>query len=95
MTKLIGPERTLKRLTIQFKSGMNCFEVKEKKIAAGHYEVWFKDTGGLPHFYAGMTEIGISLAGGKDACQVFVLITVDSRLALVPGQRNSCVGHEG
>lgn len=66
VTRLIGPARTLPRMTHNMKSGVNFMEFTARELAPGQHELETPDIGELPHFYLGMFGEGLRSAGAKD-----------------------------
>lgn len=65
MMRLIGPGRTLQRLSRQFRTGNNYSETKVSELGPGHYELWCSHVSS-PGWYEGLLERGLELAGGRD-----------------------------
>lgn len=66
MMRLIGPERTMPRMSKNLKAGTNFMDIKSRKLAPGHFELDVSDVGGMPHFYRGMFGEGLMLTRAKD-----------------------------
>ena len=65
MMRLIGPRRTLERVSRQFRTGNNFSETKLTPIGATEYHLWVNEVR-LPGWYIGLLSRGLELAGGKD-----------------------------
>jgi uncharacterized protein (TIGR02265 family) len=65
MMRLIGPRRTLERVSRQFRTGNNFSETRLTPIGATEYHLWVNEVR-LPGWYIGILSRGLELAGGKD-----------------------------
>lgn len=65
MMRLIGPRRTLERVTRQFRTGNNYSETKLIAVGATEYHLWVNEVR-LPGWYIGIVSRGLELAGGLD-----------------------------
>lgn len=54
--RMIGRERSLQRLTHNFRTGTNFIECRITPRVNGIYDVWINDVSDVPGFYAGMLE---------------------------------------
>ena len=59
ITRLLGPERTMPRMTSNMRGGVNFMDITSEKLAPGRYRMTVSEVGGLPHFYAGLFEEGL------------------------------------
>lgn len=66
MMRLIGPERTMPRMSKNLSAGTNFMEISSHKRGAGDFELHVSDVGGLPHFYKGMFAEGLAYTRAKD-----------------------------
>ncbi|MCC6338337.1 MAG: DUF2378 family protein [Myxococcales bacterium] len=60
ITKLLGPARSLARMTHNTKSSMNFMDLASRKLGPGCYELETDEIGELPFFYQGMFQEGLS-----------------------------------
>jgi uncharacterized protein (TIGR02265 family) len=65
MMRLIGPRRTLERVTRQFRTGNNFSETRLTPVSATEYHLWVNEVR-LPGWYIGILSRGLELAGGKE-----------------------------
>lgn len=67
LLRIIGSDRSLKRMTQNFRGGSNFVETKVTRVSETPRidEVWFNDVTGVPGFYWGMLEGGISHSNGS------------------------------
>ena len=65
MLKILGPRRTLERLTRNFRSANSFTEGKLETLAPNHHLVWINYTA-RPGFYLGLIESGVRHAGAKE-----------------------------
>lgn len=66
MLRLAGPDRTIGRMTRNFRTGSNYVDTKATHIGPHRYEIWFNDVSGVPGFYIGMLEAGMRHSGARD-----------------------------
>ena len=61
LTRLIGMERTLTRMTKNLRSGSNFHETRLTRVSHDPIidEVWMNDVSGLPGYYLGLLEGGM------------------------------------
>lgn len=64
MMRLIGPRRTLERVSRQFRTGNNFSETKLTPVGATEYHLWVNECR-LPGWYIGLLSRGLELAGAK------------------------------
>ena len=62
---LLGPDRTVRRMTRNFRTATNYIETTCTEIAPHTYEISFNDVSGVPGFYLGLLEGGFTRAGAK------------------------------
>lgn len=65
MMRLIGPRRTLERVSRQFRTGNNYSETRLTPVGATEYHLWVNEVR-LPGWYIGILSRGLELAGAKD-----------------------------
>lgn len=65
LLRLLGPDRTIGRMTRNLRSGSNYVETRSTQIEPHHYEIWINDVSGVPGFYKGMLERGLDLVGAQ------------------------------
>lgn len=66
LLRLMGPDRTIVRMTRNLRAGSNFVETRVIQLEPHHYEVWIKDVSGVPGFYMGMLECGLRHVGAKE-----------------------------
>ena len=66
MVRLLGPDRTIARMTRNFRTGCNFLETRSTRMGRGRYEVWFNDVTGVQGFYQGLLEAGMRHVGAQD-----------------------------
>lgn len=65
MMRLIGPRRTLARVTRQFRTGNNFSDTRLTEVSATEYQLWVNEVQ-LAGWYVGILSRGLELAGGRD-----------------------------
>lgn len=65
MMRVIGPRRTLERLSRQFRTGNNFSETSVKEVGPGHSELWCNQVT-LPGWYEGIVSRGLEFAGARE-----------------------------
>jgi len=65
MMRVIGPRRSLERLSRQFRTGNNFSETTLRERGDGQYELWVNQVT-LPGWYRGILTAGLERAGAKD-----------------------------
>ena len=73
---LLGPDRTVRRMTRNFRSSSNFLETTCTEISPHSFEIVFNDVTGVPGFYMGLLEGGFLRAGAKN-----LSVTIKSREA--------------
>lgn len=58
LMKVIGPRRTLQRMTANFRTGSNFIETRFTSLGPTEAEVWFNDGADMPEFFAGVVDQG-------------------------------------
>lgn len=66
MMKLIGPRRTLERMTKNFRTGGNYIETRFIALGPGSVELWISDVTEMPDFYRGIIEEGARMIRVKE-----------------------------
>lgn len=68
LTRLIGPERTFRRMTENLRSGSNFIETKITTLSRSPLieELWINDVTGLPGYYQGLLERGTFHTAGYE-----------------------------
>ncbi len=66
MLRLVGPDRTVGRMTKNLRTGSNYMETRSKQLAPHRYEIWINDVSGAPGFYVGLLESGMEHSGARD-----------------------------
>ncbi len=65
MMRVIGPRRTLERLSRQFRTGNNFSETTLKELSPGAFELWVNQCKN-PGWYRGIIAAGLEHAGARD-----------------------------
>ena len=65
MMKLIGPRRTLERMTKNFRTGGNYLDTRFVALTRSSVELWISDVTEMPDFYRGMIEEGARMISVK------------------------------
>lgn len=65
--RLMGPRRSLERMTRSLQTGTNFIETRYTARDERTSELWMSDTSGLPEFYAGVMTAGGEMIGGWPA----------------------------
>lgn len=69
--RIIGPRRTLERLTRQFRTGNNFSDTRLSQLAPTEFELWCNEVR-LPGWYEGLLLGGLEVAGARDLTVDFV-----------------------
>ncbi|MFZ5442560.1 MAG: DUF2378 family protein [Myxococcota bacterium] len=64
MIRLIGPRRTLERVTRQFRTGNNFSDTRLTPRSATEYDLWVNEVS-MVGWYLGLLSRGVELAGAK------------------------------
>lgn len=64
MIRLIGPRRTLERVTRQFRTGNNYSDTRLTQRSATEYDLWVNEVS-MVGWYLGILSRGVELAGAK------------------------------
>jgi uncharacterized protein (TIGR02265 family) len=64
MMRVLGPRRTLERLSRQFRTGNNFSETTLTQVSPAEFQLWCNQVT-IPGWYAGLIERGLELAGAK------------------------------
>ena len=62
--KVLGPRRTLERMSRNFRSGNNYTETKLEALGPTEFKLWFNQVK-EPEFYRGMLSAGVDRSGAK------------------------------
>lgn len=65
MARVVGPRRTLERMTRNFRTGSSYGTSRLVELAPGRFEIYCFPVS-VPGFYRGMLEAGVEVAGGKN-----------------------------
>lgn len=65
MMRLIGPRRTLERVTRQFRTGNNFSETRLNQVSPTEFTLWVNEVQ-LTGWYIGILSRGLELAGGRE-----------------------------
>ncbi|MGA9524889.1 MAG: DUF2378 family protein [Myxococcaceae bacterium] len=77
--RVLGPKRTLSRLTQNLSSSGNYFETRATDTGKSSCDLWYNDVGGLTPYYVGMLRMVLRLSGAKN-----------ERVEPVPGPGGDC-----
>ncbi len=66
LARIIGPKRTLARLTQNFRTSDNYTETTLTELSPGRFELWMNDVFGKPSYMAGVIEEILEVAGAKE-----------------------------
>jgi uncharacterized protein (TIGR02265 family) len=66
MVKLLGPKKTLLRMTQNMQSSNNYMQTSTKELGPGSYELSLSQVSGAPRYFEGVIFSGLSLAGAKN-----------------------------
>ncbi len=66
VANLLGPDRTVRRMTRNFRTSSNFLETSCTEIAPHTYEIFINDVSGVPGFYAGLLEGGFLKVGARE-----------------------------
>lgn len=69
--RIIGPRRTLERLTRQFRTGNNFSDTRLTQLGPTEFELWCNEVQ-LPGWYEGLVGRGLEIAGATDLTVHFV-----------------------
>ena len=64
MIRLIGPKRTLERVTREFRTGNNYSDTRLTALGETEYDLWVNEAL-MPGWYIGILSRGLELAGAK------------------------------
>lgn len=62
---VLGPDRTVRRMTRNFRTGSNFIETTCVEVAPHTYDIGFNDVSGVAGFYGGLLEGGFLKVGAK------------------------------
>jgi uncharacterized protein (TIGR02265 family) len=65
LLRLVGPHRTIGRMTRNLRTGSNYVETRATQLQPHRYEIWINDVSDLPGFYLGLLERGLHQVGAK------------------------------
>jgi uncharacterized protein (TIGR02265 family) len=65
MVRVLGPRRTLERMTRNFRTGNNYSETKLTELAFGKWQLWCNQVT-YAQWYRGLITAGVSAAGAKN-----------------------------
>jgi uncharacterized protein (TIGR02265 family) len=65
LARLMGRERTLQRMTQNFRTGANFIQTRLDTVGEGQWELWISDVSGVPGFYMGLVEGGLKASVGQ------------------------------
>ena len=78
VANLLGPDRTVRRMTRNFRTGSNFIETTCIEISPHTYDISFNDVSNVAGFYAGLLEGGFLRVGAKS-------LTVKVHVETAPG----------
>ena len=64
--KVIGPRRSLERMTKNFRTGGNFIETRFTALGPTNVDLWFNDVGTMPTYFQGIIEEGGVLIGARN-----------------------------
>ncbi len=64
MARVVGPKRTLERMTRNFRTGSSYGTSKLTELGPGKFELWCAPVS-VPGFYRGVVEAGLEIAGAR------------------------------
>ena len=67
---VLGPQRTLKRATQNFRSGNNYTEATVSDVSPGCADLWMNEVGPYPTFTAGIISAALTAAGSTPTVEV-------------------------
>lgn len=65
LVKVLGPRRTLSRMTRNFRSANNYMETKIEELGANSFMLWINETSNAPTYVAGTVDYGLRAAGAE------------------------------
>lgn len=65
VASLLGPARTVRRMTRNFRTGSNFIETTCTEVSPHTYDIGFNDVSTVPGFYSGLLEGGFLRVGAK------------------------------
>jgi uncharacterized protein (TIGR02265 family) len=65
VANLLGPDRTVRRMTRNFRTGSNFIETTCTEVSPHTYDISFNDVSHVPGFYGGLLEGGFLRVGAK------------------------------
>jgi uncharacterized protein (TIGR02265 family) len=65
VANLLGPDRTVRRMTRNFRTGSNFIETTCTEVSPHTFDIGFNDVSGVAGFYAGLLEGGFLRVGAK------------------------------
>lgn len=65
LLRLLGPDRTIGRMTRNLRSGSNYVETRATQLEPHRYEIWINDVTDVPGFYLGLLERGLHHVGAQ------------------------------
>lgn len=66
LLRLLGPDRTIGRMTRNLRTGSNYVETRATQLEPHRYEIWINDVTDVPGFYLGLLEQGLHHVGAKE-----------------------------
>ncbi len=64
--RMLGPKRTLGRMTHNFRSTSNYLDTRLTECGSNLYDLWINEVSGVPEYYRGIMIAVVTGAGGKD-----------------------------
>ena len=65
LLRVIGPMRTIGRMTKNFRTGANYIDTRATQMGPSAFDIWFNEVNGMDGFYRGMLESGLRHVGAK------------------------------
>jgi uncharacterized protein (TIGR02265 family) len=66
MMRLLGPQRTVRRVMVNLRSANNYAEATSKELSANRYEVWVNECNGNPNYLRGVLFEALARSGAKN-----------------------------
>jgi uncharacterized protein (TIGR02265 family) len=64
--RIIGPKRSLQRMTHNLHSANNYMDTKLTEMGPSRFELWVNQTSGMPTYLQGVFQYALTIAGAKD-----------------------------
>jgi len=67
LVKLLGPKKTLAKMTQNMQSSNNYMKTSLKELGPGDFEITLSQVSGAPRYFEGVLFLAVSLTGGANA----------------------------